>query len=201
MNDLMHQKAGNTPIDPDELAGLRHKHVTTHEELNQLEHANIQQGLEWLSRQRSPQVLTEQYVRELHRQLFGAVWLWAGEFRQTEKNIGIDPIMISIELRQLMDNTAYWVEHHTYPALETTARYHHRMLQIHPFPNGNGRFARIITNELQRLIGTPLTNWAANVSEADMPAHRKAYIDALRAADALKYDALFTFMQSVTKQS
>ena len=135
---------GATPLDPDEIEGLRFKHVETRGELNQLEQQNIQNGLKWLERQKSiPKILSESFIRRLHKELFGNVWSWAGRFRLTGKNLGVDPTVIGVELRNLLDDTNYWIEHDTFDSLEFAARFHHRLVQIHAFPNGNGRHARI----------------------------------------------------------
>jgi Fic-DOC domain mobile mystery protein B len=78
-------------------------------------------------------------IERLHERLFGDVWDWAGSFRKTGKSIGIEPIHIGVELRTLMDDAKYWVEHKTYPSSEAAIRLHHRLTKIHPFANGNGR--------------------------------------------------------------
>lgn len=134
---------GATPLEPDEMEGLKYKHVSTRGELDQLEQANVDEGLQWLKKQKKPDVLTEGFVCNLHIKLFGKVWKWAGSFRRTEKNVGIEPIQITIQLRQLLDDARYWVEHGTYPPMELAARFHHKLVYIHPFPNGNGRHSRI----------------------------------------------------------
>ncbi len=143
----MEYPEGATPLDPDEIAGLKYSHIQTREELDQLEHQNIQEGYKWLARQRKySDLLSEAFLLELHKRLFGSVWSWAGSFRQTEKNIGIDHSLIAIELRKLLDDAKYWVAHGTWQRGEFAARFHHRLVKIHPFPNGNGRFARIMTD-------------------------------------------------------
>ena len=134
---------GATPLDPDEIAGLKFDHITTRGELDELEQANITQGLRWLGRRRGGDVLSGEFFRQLHIRLFGDVWTWAGTYRQREKNIGIVSFQIAVQIRSLLDDARYWVEHATYAPLEAAARFHHRMVQIHPFPNGNGRHARI----------------------------------------------------------
>jgi Fic-DOC domain mobile mystery protein B len=136
---------GATPLDPNELGGLKHKHITTQGELDQLEQANISSGLSWLGRQRA-QVLTNYFVITLHKRLFDEVWDWAGTFRETGKNIGIDPLHISVAVRTLMDDVKYWADHKTYSPIEAAVRFHHRLVEIHPFPNGNGRHARIMAD-------------------------------------------------------
>ena len=109
---------GATPLDPDEMEGLKFKHVTTRGELDQLEQANIQNGLVWLSRSREKDILSEVFICKLHEQLFGEVWQWVGSFRRTGKNIGVDPLTISVELRMLLDDMRYWAEHDTYSEME-----------------------------------------------------------------------------------
>ena len=186
---------GATPLDPDERAGLKLKHVTTRGELDELEQANIQSGLQWLSRSRRKDVLSDEFLRRLHKQLFGEVWEWAGTFRQTEKNIGIDPLYVSVQLRTLIDDARYWAEHKTYPPLEAAARFHHRLVQIHCFPNGNGRHARIMTDEyLRRLFDRPPIDWAAGQDLMQENDRRDAYIAALRAADRHDYGPLLKFV-------
>jgi Fic-DOC domain mobile mystery protein B len=105
----MEYPKGATPLDPNELDGLKHKHITTRGELDELEQVNIETGLRWLGRQRAD-VLTDAFAITLHKRLFGDVWNWAGSFRRTGKNIGVDPIQIDVQLRQLMGDARYWAE-------------------------------------------------------------------------------------------
>jgi Fic-DOC domain mobile mystery protein B len=185
---------GQTPLDPDELEGLKHAHVTTRGQLDQLEQANIQQGLIWLGRNRRTDILSDEFVRKLHAQLFGEVWSWAGSFRLTEKNIGVGPRQISVQLKKLLDDVRYWVEHETYPPLEIALRFHHRLVYIHPFANGNGRFGRIIADELSsKVLGAEPVNWGGGYDLQAMNERREQYIAALRAADGGDYSLLFEF--------
>ena len=180
----MNYPEGATPLDPDEMDGLKFKHVTTRGELDELEQANIETGLLWLSRQRRKDILTDDFVVTLHERLFGDVWHWAGTFRKTEKNIGIEPLYIGVELHKLIDDARYWVEHGTYDPIEAALRLHHRMVFIHPFPNGNGRHARIMADEvLKRTYGAAPIDWAGGHDLQKMNDRRTAYISALRAAD------------------
>jgi Fic-DOC domain mobile mystery protein B len=130
MTAAMDYPDGATPLDPDELAGLKFKHVTTREQLDELEQANIASGLRWLARHKGD-VLTDGFAVTLHKRLFGDVWNWAGTFRKTGKNIGIEPVQIAVQLRALMDDARFWAEHNTYPASEAAMRLHHRLVQIH----------------------------------------------------------------------
>lgn len=195
MTGIGEEPDGATPLDPDELEGLKFRHITTRGELNELEQANVESGLLWLQRIRRRDVLTEAFVRELHRRLFGDVWKWAGTFRQTEKNIGVDPLQIGVQLRMLLDDARYWAEHGTYAPLEAAARFHHRLVQIHCFPNGNGRHARIIADEyLRQNFAHPPIDWAAGQDLMQENKRRDDYIAALRAADAHNYDPLLKFV-------
>jgi len=186
---------GATPLDPDERTGLKFKHVTTRNQLDELEQVNIEVGLRWLARRRNGDVLTEGFVRDLHRRLFGDVWEWAGTFRQNEKNIGVDPLQIAVQLRMLLDDARYWAEHGTYTPLEAAARFHHRLVQIHLFPNGNGRHARITADVfLEECFGHPPIDWTAGHDLQSMNERRNEYIAALRAADAGEFGRLLAFV-------
>jgi Fic-DOC domain mobile mystery protein B len=195
MSDVMEYPDGATPLDPDEMEGLRFKHVSTRGELDQLEQANIVEGMQWLKKQKTPDVLTEGFVCDLHKHLFGKVWKWAGRFRSTEKNIGVDPIQISIQLRQLLDNAQYWLNNNTYPAKELAARFHHQLVFIHLFPNGNGRHARIMADAvLTKLMNEPVIDWAGGHKLESMNERRDQYIAALRAADGHEFSELLNFV-------
>jgi Fic-DOC domain mobile mystery protein B len=192
----MDNPEGATPLDPDELEGLKFKHVSTRSELDQLEQAAITEGMTWLSSQKNPDVLSEAFVRKLHKELFGAVWKWAGTFRKTEKNIGVDPLQITVQLRNLLDDTKYWVENEVYPPKELAARFHHKLVYIHPFPNGNGRHARFMADALlTKLLNEPVINWAGGYKLESMNKRRDEYIAALRAADGHDFKALLEFIE------
>ena len=186
---------GATPLDPNELDGLKHKHITTQAELNELEQANIQSGLRWLATQKDD-VLTDHFVVELHERLFCDVWGWAGSFRRTDKSVGsVDPIQIPVELRQLMNDARYWADHKTYTPIEAAVRLHHRLTQIHPFPNGNGRHARIMADAmLEHVYKAPAIDWAGGYDLQKMNERRETYIAALKAADQGDVDQLMNFV-------
>lgn len=183
---------GATPLDPDEMQGLKFPHITSRAQLDQMEQVNVQDGLRWLYRSKHHDILTDQFVRQLHTKLFGNVWEWAGTFRKTEKNIGIDPVQISQQLRLLLEDVQYWLVNDSYPPYELALRFHHRMVKIHPFPNGNGRHARIMADMLlvQMLEQKPIDWKARSLDKAS--AIRKNYINALREADKGKYEALLS---------
>ncbi|MEM9580744.1 MAG: mobile mystery protein B [Pseudomonadota bacterium] len=186
---------GATPLDPDERDGLKFPHVTTRGELDELEQANIEQGLTWIARRRGGSIFDDAFIRTLHKRLFGDVWTWAGEYRLTEKNIGIDPMHIAVQLRMLLDDARHWAEHDVYTPLEAAARFHHRMVQIHPFANGNGRHARIAADILlEDIYEHPPIAWASGFDLQADNERRKAYINALRAADRGDMEPLLTFL-------
>jgi Fic-DOC domain mobile mystery protein B len=186
--------AGASPLDPSELGGLKHRHITTQGELDQLEQANIEAGLRWLGRRRAP-VLSDRFAITLHKRLFGEVWDWAGTFRKTGKNIGIDPVDIAVALRALMGDAKYWAENGTYPPTEAAVRLHHRLVKIHPFPNGNGRHARIMADTvLDRVYGAKPIDWAGGYDLQKMNERRTAYIAALKAADQDDIGPLMQFV-------
>ena len=191
---------GATLLDADELASLIPSHLTTQAELNEWEQLNIQQGEAWARKQRK-EILSEAFIRQLHTQMFNETWRWSGSFRQSDKNIGIDWPKISVELRKLLDDVHYQIEHASYPLDEIAVRFHHRLVAIHPFPNGNGRHARLIADLLAERLGQPRFTWGsrslpANAGLIDASATRQAYIAALQAADARDYVPLLTFARS-----
>lgn len=201
MIENMQYPEGATPLDPNELGGLKHKHITTQGELDQLEQANISSGLRWLGRQRA-NVLTDDFVITLHKRLFGDVWDWAGTFRKTGKNIGIDQLHIPVALRALTDDAKYWADNKTYPPLEAAVRFHHRLVEIYPFLNGIGRHGRIMADAiLDRVYGTKPIDWAGGHDLQKMNVRRNAYIAALKSADAGDYAPLLHFCNPVTSRA
>jgi len=186
---------GATPLDAEEMEGLKFPHVTTRGELDHLEQANIEAGLQWLNRRKSPDILNDQFVRNLHKRLFGEVWKWAGGYRFTEKNIGVAPEQINVQIRNLLDDTQYWVNNDTYVPTEAAVRFHHRLVYIHPFPNGNGRHARIMADTLlEKVYKAQAIDWAGGNDLQQMNERRQHYIAALRAADGGDYRSLLLFI-------
>ena len=151
-------------------------------------------GLRWLARQRAD-VLTDGFTLKLHKQLFGEVWDWAGSFRRSGKNIGIDAVHIGVELRTLMDDARFWATHKTYAPSEAAVRLHHRLTYIHPFTNGNGRHARIMADAvLDRIYKAKPIDWAGGYDLQRMNDRRNAYIAALKAADRGDLGPLMAFI-------
>lgn len=187
---------GASPLDPDEAAGLIPGHISTHGQLNEWEQANVLEGQRWaLSRRNRADPLTEDFIRKLHTKMFGKTWTWAGTFRTTEKNIGVDPLHIGLKLRQLLDDARYWLDHRTYPIDDATVRFHHRLVSIHPFPNGNGRHARMMADVISvRHGGTPFTWGGASLVESGRA--RERYLAALSCANQNDLAALLAFARS-----
>lgn len=187
---------GATPIDEDEKQGLLINHISTREELNVWEQRNITDAFNWLDRTRRKDYLSEKFIRKLHEEMFGKVWKWAGDFRKTDKNIGVDWTQISVQLRELLNDVKYWIDNETYSPEEIAVRFHHRMVQIHLFPNGNGRHARAMTDVLLEKVleNEPFTWGSGNLMEDG--AIRRIYIQALKSADAHDYKPLIKFLRS-----
>lgn len=141
-------KDGQTPISEEEKVGLKIKSITTQGELDEFEQFNIEKAVEWTIRTKlNPEkILTERFIKDLHKRMYGDVWKWPGDFRQSEKNIGIPWIQIGIELKNLLDDTKYWIENKTYSPEEIAIRFKHRIVSIHCFPNGNGRHSRMMAD-------------------------------------------------------
>lgn len=189
---------GATPFEPDELEGIKFSHIKTRGELDHLEAANISQGFVWLKHKRKPEILTDSFAREFHKRLFGEVWEWAGTYRKTEKNLGIDPVQISVQVRELMDDVRYWIDNITFEPLETAVRFHHKLVYIHPFPNGNGRHARYMADAvMEKIFKLPAINWGNAQGLQVTSEIRKRYINALRKADRGNYDDLLEFTSHV----
>jgi len=191
---LEEQDDASTPLTEEEREDLIPSYIALRPELNEAEQANLLEAEEWaFARKRD--VLDERFLTRLHKRMFGRVWRWAGKFRKTERNIGIDAYRITVELRQLLDDCRYWIEHGTYEPDEIAARFHHRLVLIHPFPNGNGRHARIATDLLLVSMGRPRFTWG-RVNLVDPGETRQRYVDALRAADHHDIGPLLEFVRS-----
>ena len=192
-----HYAPGATPLDPDEAAGLLPTHITTQGDLNAWEQANILQGDRWARRQKHRDLLDEGFVREFHKKMFDQTWQWAGTFRKSNKNIGVDWPQISLKLRDLLDNTRYQIEHQVFDPDEIVVRFHHQLVWIHAFPNGNGRHARLMADILTVRLGLPRMTWGGGtVALTSVGAVREAYLTALRAADRGHFERLIQFARS-----
>ena len=189
---------GQTPIEEEEKDGLRIKTITTQGELNEIEQLNIEKAVEWTIRTKLKPVniLTEKFVKDLHKKMFGNVWKWAGKFRRTEKNLGITWTRIGIELKSLLDDTRYWIENESYPAEEIAIRFKHRIVSIHCFPNGNGRHSRMMADIImESIFGKEPFPWhQSHIGNADYI--RKKYINALKEADNGNIKPLIEFAKN-----
>lgn len=190
---LEEQDDAATPLTEEERADLIPSYITLRRELNDAEQANIVEAEEWAFA-RKRHVLDEGFLKKLHKRMFGRVWKWAGTFRHSGKTIGVDAYKIPIELRQLLDDCHYWIVHGTYESDEIAARFHHRLVFIHPFPNGNGRHARSAADLLLIELGRPRFTWGrANIVNASET--RDTYIAALQAADHHDFAPLLAFVR------
>ena len=188
------QDDASTPLTEEEREQLIPSYITLRSELNEAEQANILEAEEWaFARKRD--VLDERFLKNLHKRMFGRIWRWAGQFRQSERNIGVDAYRISTDLKQLIDDCRYWIENETFDPDEIATRFHHRLVSIHPFPNGNGRHARLATDLLLTALGRPRFSWG-RVNLVDASETRKAYVNALRAADNHDYGPLLDFVRT-----
>ena len=189
---------GQTPLDEEEKNGLLIPSISTRKELDEFEQKNIEQAIQWLMSKRFKvdTILSEEFIKSLHKRMFGEVWAWAGEFRKSNKNLGIDRWMISTELKNLLDDTLYWIENTTYTAEEIGIRFKHRLVSIHCFPNGNGRHSRLMADIIiEKIFNKPPYSWGAERDDKDNE-NRKRYIDAVQAADKNDYSLLLTFARS-----
>jgi Fic-DOC domain mobile mystery protein B len=183
-----------TPLTPVEREGLIPAYITHRHELNEAEQTGVLAADRWVFERRR-QILDERFLLGLHKRMFGQVWRWAGRFRTTERNIGVPAYRIGVDLAQLLDDARYWIDHRAYPPDEIAARFHHRLVQIHCFPNGNGRHARLAADALLAALERPRFSWGRN-SLVSATETRRSYVAALRAADAHDFAPLMAFVRS-----
>ena len=175
-----------TPLDPDDQLGLIPGWIATRADLNLAEATNISQAMVRLlpANKSAGQILEERFVRSLHKDMFGNGWTWAGKYRRHETSIGVAPEQISVDVVNLLEDAKYWIATTDVDALDVEiCRVHHRLVSIHPFPNGNGRMSRLFADLLLRSLRRPLFSWGGFSLDANSEV-RRSYIQALRAADA-----------------
>lgn len=195
MGDLYDEPEGATPITAEEQECLKPTWVISRDDLNKAETDNILAGRSWAYRRRKPDLLTEKFLFELHKRMFGDVWTWAGTIRMTPRNIGVEPYRIPMDLRAVLNDTRYWIENETYGPDEIAIRHHHRLVLIHPFPNGNGRTMRLHADLVVEQLGQQPFTWGrGNLTEAGET--RSRYIAALQAADNHDIASLLEFARS-----
>lgn len=189
---------GQTPLDEDEKEGLLIKSITTRGELDEFEQLNIEKAIQWtIGKKWKPEyILSEVFIKELHKRMFNDVWSWAGDFRKTNKNIGVDKYQIGINLRQLLDDSLYWLKNSTYSDEEFAIRFKHRIVIIHCFPNGNGRHSRLMADIIiSQIYGKPIFTWnSKNLNKKGEV--RLNYLTALRQADSGDVSTLITFAKT-----
>lgn len=191
-------KDGQTPLDQEEIDGLLIPSITTRGELDEFEQQNIEQAIQWTMGRsfKTENVFTEAFIRMVHKRMYADVWEWAGEFRKTNKNIGIDRWRIPTELRTLLNDIHYWHDNNVYQPDEIAVRFKHRLVSIHCFSNGNGRHSRLMADIIiEKIYKQPVFTWGAMMN-ATTNYTREAYIKALQSADASDYNLLLTFARS-----
>jgi Fic-DOC domain mobile mystery protein B len=190
----MQPPAGATPLDPDEAQGLIPTHITTQEQLNEWELQNVLAGEQWAFGRKHKAFLSPDFMRQMHRRMFGDTWKWAGKIRNSEKNLGVAPETINVRLHDLCKDVEAQIVGGSWSMDEIAMRFHHRLVLIHPFPNGNGRFSRTMTDLLLVRSGDERFTWGAG-SLADTGQLRASYIGALQAADRGDFFPLKSFLK------
>ena len=186
---------GQTPLDEDEKDGLLIKTISTRAELDEFEQQNIEEAFQWvLGHSFKPEsIFTEYFIKNLHKRMYNNVWSWAGVFRKTNKNLGIDKWQIPAALKTLCEDALYWVKNETYPPDELALRFKHRLVTIHCFPNGNGRHSRLIADIIiDKVYKQDMFTWGSNdlVKKGDS---RTKYLEAVREADKGNINKLLKF--------
>jgi Fic-DOC domain mobile mystery protein B len=189
---------GQTPIDEDEKNGLLIKTISTRSELDEFEQYNIEKAVQWTlqNKFKLEKILREDFILELHRRMYNEVWKWAGQFRKTNKNIGLDKFQIAFELRNLLDDCKYWIKNKFFTEDEISIRFKHRLVQIHLFSNGNGRHSRLCADVfITQIFNKPIFTWGnSNLVKPGLA--RKKYMEAIHSADKSDIKPLITFARS-----
>lgn len=187
---------GQTPLDEDEKEGLLIKNIATRGDLDEFEQLNIEKAVLWTLKRKfkADTILNEVFIKDLHRRMYGDVWKWAGEFRKTNKNIGVDKLQIAVELRTLIDDCTFWIANNSFNVDEIAIRFKHRLVSIHCFTNGNGRHSRLMADIItEQIFKQPVFSWGAGNSNQEV---RSNYLKAVRAADVGEYGLLIEFARS-----
>ncbi len=190
---------GQTPLDEEEKEGLLITGISTRAELDEFEQSNIENAIRWtLSKKFSKEeILTEAFVKRVHKKMYGDVWSWAGQFRKRNKNLGSDWQQIATQLRMLLHDCAYWIEHSSYLPDEIALRFKHRIVQIHCFSNGNGRHSRLMADIIiEKIFDLPVFTWGTQADLLKAGDARKDYLSAIKAADNHDIVPLLHFARS-----
>jgi Fic-DOC domain mobile mystery protein B len=189
---------GQTPLDEEEKEGLLISTISTREELDEFEQYNIEKAIQWIySRKlKKEQLLSEKFIKELHKKMYGDVWRWAGKFRTSQKNLGVESYKIATELKILMDDCLFWIENNTFGSVEIAVRFKHKLVSIHCFSNGNGRHSRLMADLImEKVFGKPILGWGGN-NLIQQNNTRDFYIKAVKLADKNEFQTLIEFAQS-----
>ena len=189
---------GQTPISEEEKEGLLIKTISTRNDLDEFEQQNIESAVEWTLKQnfKADRILTIDFITEVHRRMFNKVWRWAGTFRNTNKNIGVDKFKIWEEMKKILDDCKYWIENETYTDDEIAVRFKHRLVKIHPFPNGNGRHSRLSADILvSHVFKQHVFSWGGAILTRPSES-RKKYLEAIYKADQGNIQPLLIFARS-----
>lgn len=189
---------GQTPLSEEERDGLLIHSITTREELDEFEQYNIEKAIQWTMGKKfvAEKLFSEKFLKDLHKQMYGEIWKWAGSFRKSEKNLGIHSYLIPLHLTQLLDDVLYWHKNKSFIPSELAIRFKHQLVSIHCFPNGNGRHSRLMADLImEKLYGQPFFSWgSSNLVKAD--SKRKDYIQAIKTADIHDFQPLIDFAKS-----
>ncbi len=185
---------GQTRLSEDEKDDLKIRFIETQNELNEYEQFNIEEAISWSMSQklRINQILSETFILRFHYIMFNRVWNWAGKYRSTNKNIGIDKTLIKNHILMTIDDCRYQINNKIYKPDEIAIRFKHKLVLIHPFCNGNGRFSRLIADIIiSHIFNLPVFTWGENEKD-----RRQQYLKALRLADNFKFNELFIFARN-----
>ncbi len=189
---------GQTPIDEEVKEGLKIKTISTRGELDEFEQSNIEKAVEWSMKRKNPhdRILTVDFIKEVHRRMFSEVWDWAGTFRKTNKNLGVDKHQIQLHLISLLDDCKFWIENKTYSEDEIAIRLKFGLVRIHPFQNGNGRHSRLCADILiSQALNKPVFTWGGKGLTRENE-NRTRYLSAIRQADDEIIEPLIAFARS-----
>lgn len=189
---------GQTPLDEDEKEGLLIKSITIREELDEFEQQNIEKAIQWTfnKKVKKEQLLSEVYIKNLHKRMYGDVWKWAGQFRHSEKNIGVKSHQIPSALKQLLDDCLFWIENKTCSEEEIAIRFKHKLVSIHCFSNGNGRHSRLMADLImEKLFSKTFFTWGGN-NLVKQNSNRDKYIKAVKKGDDNEIQPLIDFAKS-----
>ncbi len=188
---------GETPID---ISDLKVKGISNRAQLSVVEAENIRKVIvKYLSKRptRKMAPFDLSWFKRLHKQMFGDVWRWAGRIRREDLNIGVRWSLIETSLQELADDLAYWERDGT-NVLERATRLHYRAVFIHPFQNGNGRWARMLANILLKRNDGSVTEWPDPELGDAASSIRGEYLTALQAADHGEIEPLMALHQRFT---